>query len=213
MSGFEVVGAIAGVAGILTTTMDLYSAYKDIRGLPQAFLEVHDKIPLIINTLQLISTEALNATEDRRDIIVKVVKSCEEKAARLKLILEGLKLDGSKPFELERYVAVIRRWRKKGRVEDLLRKLLEDVRLLADNQTIHVVSEEHLKKLSEALDHLKTISPSAPDDMLETAAGTQVSHGGTGPQLNQFGENNTNNNNWGSGQFFAGGTHHHGPGK
>jgi hypothetical protein len=211
----EVIGVIAGAIGILSVTAEIYESIQEIRGLPQAFREVGDKIPLVIDTLKQVRAAARRAPEDRRAVITNIVSTCERRAKTLYLILGKLQPydESTALFDLDRYVSTIRSWGKKGRVEDLLKKILEDVTLLVQNHAVNSVGEEQIRKLSQALEHVSAVEPSAPDDMLEASGGIQISHGGTGDQYNQLGDGNVNNANHGAGNFHVGDIHHHGPGK
>ncbi|KLU91642.1 hypothetical protein MAPG_10160 [Magnaporthiopsis poae ATCC 64411] len=210
----EVIGAIASVIGILTATIHAYDKVQGVRDLPEAFLEVGDKLPLVITTLEKIKVDAGRLPSDAQDDINKVIGSCAEKARKLQLILAKLRLDGPKPFDLKSYVRVIkswgRMWGKNGRVEDLVKKIMDDVTLLAQSHAVSAVDQDLIANLKGAIENLDEVTPSAPDEMLEVPGGSGVSHGGIGDQFN-FGDNTRSNFNTGPGTFQLGGTYYNGP--
>lgn len=207
----EVIGAIASVIGILTATIHAYDKVQGVRDLPEAFLEVGDKLPLVIATLEKIKADAGRLPNDAQDDINKVIASCTEKARKLQLILAKLRLDGSKPFDLKSYVRIIkswgRMWGKNGRVEDLVKKIMDDVTLLVQSHAVNAVDQDLVTDLQEAIENLDQVTPSAPDEMLEVPGGSGVSHGGIGDQFN-FGDNTRSNFNTGPGTFQLGGTYY-----
>ncbi|KAL8285638.1 hypothetical protein RB597_002619 [Gaeumannomyces tritici] len=212
MSGAEaVIGTIASVVAICTSARDAYKSIQDMRDLPGIFREVEPKISIIIGTLETIQEEARIATAARLEEINKVVASCQTKVEKLSLISEKLKVDDSNSL-IDKYVSTVRRWGKKGRVEDLLKDLIQAMVLLATHRSVTTEREQQLSGLKQALTDLEETGQSIPDSMLE-AGGTNISIAGTGTQQNQIGNNNTLNSTGGGHVFgdVSGGTFHFAP--
>jgi hypothetical protein len=84
-----------------------------------------------------------------------------------------------------------------GRVEDLMKGILSDVKSLSENQVFQIA--EQIDKLQKAIDDLAKVIPSLTDSELEAESGNAY----------QTGDNNTQNNAFGDGdnvQFGSGGT-------
>ncbi|EJT74642.1 hypothetical protein GGTG_08482 [Gaeumannomyces tritici R3-111a-1] len=201
MSGAEaVIGTIASVVAVCTSARDGYKSIQDMRDLPVIFRQVEPKISIIIGTLETIQEEARTATIVRLEEINKVAASCQPKVDKLSLISEKLKVDDSNSL-IDKYVSIVRRWGKKGRVEDLLKDLIQAMVRLAAHCSVATAREQQLSLLKQALTDLEETGQSIPDSMLE-ARGTSISIAGTGTQQNQIGNNNTLNST-GGGHVFG----------
>ncbi|KAF3806885.1 hypothetical protein GCG54_00007135 [Colletotrichum gloeosporioides] len=191
MSGVEaVIGLIGGVIGLLEAANKAYATIKDMAGLPKAFQEVSQRIPLVLQILEHVKTNAGQAPRTTIDAITPVVTSCKGEAEMLKDILEGLASEDSK-WDLNRYVKMIKCKGKKGRVEDLMKKIIENVQILASDQTMKLATSQQLQELGLAVEGLKIIEPSAPDELLRQGETVTINYDGTGSQHNQIGNNNT----------------------
>ena len=199
MSGFEIVGLVAAVIGILDVTAKAYTNIQNIAGLPKAFQAVVQKLPLVIQTLQTVETHYANAPESSIKAARPVVETCKENAEKLKAILEALDPKDT-TWKPERYVIIIKCWGKKGRVEELKKEILEDVQCLAADQTMKTATADQLKGIAAAIEELALIEPSAPDRVFDKREDIIISHGGTGSQHNVLGDNNTTHT--GSGHLF-----------
>ncbi|KAL8417027.1 hypothetical protein RB596_007224 [Gaeumannomyces avenae] len=198
MSGAEIIGVIAGVIGILTAARDAYDSIQDIRGLPETFRQIPPKVDLAVATLDQIHRSGCSGSGAELNTVATLANQCSKNADRLGLVLRKLNLDKSTPFP-ERYVSIIQGWGKKGRVEDLLKNIMEDVMLLANHQMVSATSQGQIRKLEQAVEDLDKVDPSVPDHMLERR--TDVYVGGTGAQNNQI--HHTTNTYSGSSSSYA----------
>ncbi|KAL8295725.1 hypothetical protein RB597_009191 [Gaeumannomyces tritici] len=198
MSGAEIIGVIAGAIGILTAARDAYDSIQDIRGLPETFRQIPPKVDLAVATLDQIHRSGCSGSGAELNTVATLANQCSKNADRLGLVLRKLNLDKSTPFP-ERYVSIIQGWGKKGRVEDLLKNIMEDVMLLANHQMVAATSQGQIRKLEQAVEDLDKVDPSVPDHMLEGR--TDVYVGGTGAQNNQI--HHTTNTYSGSSSSYA----------
>ncbi|KAL8350991.1 hypothetical protein RB598_005988 [Gaeumannomyces tritici] len=198
MSGAEIIGVIAGAIGILTAARDAYDSIQDIRGLPETFRQIPPKVDLAVATLDQIHRSGCSGSGAELNTVATLANQCSKNADRLGLVLRKLNLDESTPFP-ERYVSIIQGWGKKGRVEDLLKNIMEDVMLLANHQMVAATSQGQIRKLEQAVEDLDKVDPSVPDHMLEGR--TDVYVGGTGAQNNQI--HHTTNTYSGSSSSYA----------
>ncbi|KAL8387325.1 hypothetical protein RB595_009988 [Gaeumannomyces hyphopodioides] len=198
MSGAEVIGVIASVIGILTAARDAYDSIQDIRGLPETFRQIPPKVDLAVATLDQIHRGGCTSSGAELNTVAALANQCSENAERLSLVLRKLNLDKSTPFR-ERYVSIIQGWGKKGRVEDLLKRIMEDVMLLANHKMVAATGQGQVRKLEQAVEDLDKAEPSVPDHMLERK--TDIYIGGTGAQNNQI--HHTTNTYSGSSSSYA----------
>lgn len=190
MSGIEIVGLVAGVIGILDVAATAYTNIQNIAGLPKAFQAVARKLPLVKQTLQTIENHLENASEPSIEAIIPVVRACKEKAEKLRAILEKLDPKDS-TWKPERYVTIIKFWGKKGRVEELMKRILEDVQYLAADQTMKAATADQLEGIAAAIEELALIEPSAPDMLFDRPKDIAITHDGTGSQNNVLGDSYT----------------------
>lgn len=190
MSGLEIFGAVAGVVGILDVAITTYNKIKDVAGLPEAFRKVGEKLPLTKHILDNVQLQASKATDQVDAALTPVIHSCRDNAEKLKTILERIDLnDGS--WSRNSYIKVIKAWGKKGRVEELMRKILEDVQFVAADRTMQAATAEQLVSLKDAIEELSRVNPSAPDELFDSHGSNIISYEGSGSQHNLVGDNNT----------------------
>jgi hypothetical protein len=202
MSGIEIVGLVAGVIGILDVALKAYTNIQNIRGLAKAFQEVAKRLPLVLRILKTIETQCANTSVSEEYIrqITPVVQGCKENAEKLKSILQ--KFDAKDAtWKPDRYLSIIKSWGKKGRVEEIMKRILEDVEFLAADRTMKGATADQLQGLEAAMRELSMIEPSAPDRLFETRDPINISHDGTGTQHNVLGDNNTSHT--GAGNIFG----------
>lgn len=126
------------------------------------------------------------------------VQACEEKAKKLDQLFQKV-LPPDDASRLDRYFKTARTLGKGGRVETLIKGMLEDVHLLAHNHGMKTVTVEQLDK---AIKDVSDIEPSIPESLFEGTAFTNNNYG-LGPMTNynvqgdQYSQTNT-----GSGKQF-----------
>ncbi|KAI8154036.1 hypothetical protein K4K49_009984 [Colletotrichum sp. SAR 10_70] len=211
----EVIGIVGSVVGILAGAELAYQKLQSIRGLPEAFAEVVLRVPLAQQILRDVEARSREASEDAAKALLPVVKSCKGNAETLKTTLERLDPGESTPawnLHVDRYISLIKSHGKKGRIEDLMKKVLQDIYTLASHHAIRSASSEQLDCLKEAIEKVGEVKKSVADELLEDSASVSISHGGQGPMLNQVGDYNTTWNNFGSGNINnVSGDAHFGP--
>ncbi|RYP06064.1 hypothetical protein DL765_009636 [Monosporascus sp. GIB2] len=202
MSGAEVISLISGIIGILDATVQVYSAITDASGLPGAFRDVAQRLPLVKETLRTASGRLNTNSPDERfyKTMRPIVDGCKDKAIRLEEIFRKVIPQADAP-RMERYFLAVRTLGKGSRVEMLMKGILEDVQLLAGNHVMKLATKSELGKLVEATKEVSAISPSLPAGTLDPG----INNFGSGPQNVNTG-NGTQNNNNGLGQQFIGGT-------
>ncbi|KAL1964900.1 hypothetical protein VTN77DRAFT_6253 [Rasamsonia byssochlamydoides] len=202
MSGAEIIGLISSVVAILDAVKTVYESLKDTRGLPQAFREVDQRLPLVQDILRTAERQINdgNPDEESCNAMKRAVELCRDKAERLETLFQKVALKSDASI-LERYRSAVRMLRKGNRVEVLMRGILEDVQLLAGDRAIKGATEAQVAKLGEAINDLSTISSSSslPDESSfhmydNSGSGPQIINSGTGIQ----------NNNTGSGYQITG---------
>ncbi|KAF3927389.1 hypothetical protein ABW21_db0205276 [Orbilia brochopaga] len=203
MSGAEIIGLIAGILGIAEVVGEIYRTAKDAESLPKAFSDVAQRLPLLQNTLKKAEDQlkARNLTTNEEKEIKPIIVACEENAKDLKRIFEAVvPLPGAS--RTERYCAAARALGKKGRVESLMKGMLERVQDLVNNHTIRAATEEQIKELSDAINAMAKLPPSVPDSVFDKSAPHNV-HWGSG-SINDHSGTGDINNHTGSGYFFNG---------
>ncbi|KHE79372.1 hypothetical protein GE21DRAFT_1276924 [Neurospora crassa] len=226
MSGLEVISIISNVISIIDAVCKVVSACKDVNGLPDAMREVRVRLPLVEDTLERIKEcMKMNGNKKSLDAMDEVLKACEEKATLLGTIFKAdLPPPSSRPSARKRFTtAAIMTLHvgKSRKVESLMRGILDDIRLLADNRALdacdnaarHQVRESAALAIRTNLDFSGSGTPTVPymDDRPLSPASTtstrsdilKYSNIGSGMQCIHLG-NGTQNNNNGQGFFGSG---------
>ncbi|KAK2738662.1 hypothetical protein CKAH01_07352 [Colletotrichum kahawae] len=200
----EVIGIVGSVVGILAGAELAYQKLRSIKGLPEAFAEVALRVPLAQQILRDVEARSQEASEEAANAVLPIVKSCKGNAETLRTTLEKLSPGESTSawnLHVDRYISLIKSRGKKGRVEDLMKKILEDIYTLASHRSINAASSEQLDSLKEAIEKVGEVKNSVPDELLEDGTRVSISHGGQGPMLNQVGDYTTTWNSFGSGNI------------
>jgi hypothetical protein len=131
MPGAEVIavlGVISSIVSIVDGTKQVYDAAASAEGLPEAFREVADRLPIITNILdaskQYIKDK--DVSEDSCKGVRHVVEACQEKAKKLDDLFHKV-IPGDSASRRERYFSAIRTLGKGNEVEKLMKGMLEDV--------------------------------------------------------------------------------------
>lgn len=183
MSGVEVVGLIGATIGIIQAIGKIYQAIKDRKGLPGAFEEISNKLPLLENTLELTKSYAEEANVDLDESIQSTVKGCQDRATKLKKIFEEIrdaKISKSKPI-MKWYRLIVIPQGKNYRVEDLMKNMMIDVQSLSNNQVFKAATRTQIEELQKAIEELAQVEPSIPDDLFKSPASSGINVYGDGP--------------------------------
>jgi hypothetical protein len=175
--------------------------------LPDAFRIVLEKVTLVTDTLAKVEGHVRTSDQsvEARRIIWKDVEDCMEKSLSLRTLFRRVipKADIARP---ERYRVAVNDLGKEGRVEILMKGVLEDVYHLAgkceignEAQTIKVIDEARTRELVDAIEQMSTIPSSLP----KRGSGNSINNYGSGT-LNANSGRGTQNNNTGNGKQFIG---------
>lgn len=209
MSGAEVLGIISAVISIVEATIKVYNAAKDETGLPPNFKIAATKLPLVSKLLEDAERYVdAEADETLTATFTPVLTDCKEKATKLQQIFEKvMPADGDS--RIDRYRKAARTIGKGGRVETLIKGILENLQLLTARFP-KAVSLRSQKSLTEAIEEVSGLEPSLPDGFENPSAYT---HYGSGSQSvntgsgSQYNNTSTGNQNHGQGQQYIGTNH------
>lgn len=187
MSGAEVISLISAIITVIDFAKKAADQLKDANNLPEAFRQVNDRLPILVNTLKTIEDNLSNddVYQDQYREMMEIIAKSQDKADDLREILESVAAadDDSK---LQRYRKVIRRLGKESRVEELTKEIGEDIRVLAQFKAVSMgaSAQEQLDSLLEALKELAAVESSMPDS---ASSSLYNSHTGSGHINNQYG--------------------------
>ncbi|KAJ3951646.1 hypothetical protein N0V92_011935 [Colletotrichum tropicale] len=203
----DILALVGTVVGLLTAAEGAYDKIKEIRGLPQAFAEISLRLPLAREILDKVDKKYANLPLSKVGAIAPVIEDCRNNAESLKTILQKLQpKDSASSWSniVNRYTSIIKSMGKKERVEDLIKKILQDTQQLANNEAIKAATSEELEKLENAIKHMNMVEKSVSDEALEDGKGVSIT--GTGPQNFQVGDNNKLYTHSGSGHVIENAT-------
>lgn len=139
MSGAEfiaVAGVISSIIAIADGIKQVVDAVSQAKGLPRAFHQASNQLPLVSSILE---ATVRNFTKDDVSGIEKsvalVVDSCQEKWTVLDDLFKKVIPKENSP-RVERYFKAARTLGKGGKVERLMKEILEDIQLLASIKTM-----------------------------------------------------------------------------
>ncbi|KAH6714431.1 hypothetical protein BKA61DRAFT_605258 [Leptodontidium sp. MPI-SDFR-AT-0119] len=204
-----VLGIISSIISIIDATNQVYEAVKDEAGLPTNFKKSATKLPLISKVLE----DAERYVNSAADVSIKAaftptLEDCEAQATQLQeLFKKVMPEEGDSRWA--RYVKAARTIGKGGRVESLVRGILQDLQLLA-TRFPEVTTPRGKDQLAKAIEEVAEMEPSLPDDGFEQMPA--YAHYGSGAQNNNIGGGTQNNNNSTGNQNIGGqmyiGTNH-----
>jgi hypothetical protein len=215
MSGAEFI-AVAGVISSIITIVDgikqVVDAASEVEGLPKAFRQASNKLPLVSDILEATkhSFEADDVSSVEKSVTL-VVNDCKEKWKTLNDLFDKV-IPEEEASRLERYYMAVKTLGKGGKVESLMKGILEDIQLLATIKTmttknvekviktVTVVQEE---KVGMAITDVAAWPSSVPDDIFQEGTYTFNNYG-TGQYIAQ---DNAEQNVFGgeSRQYHSGG--------
>lgn len=210
MSGAEILGVISAVISIVDATIKVYNAAKDEAGLPPNFKTVAVQLPLVSRLLEDAERHVQGKADDETlaAAFTPVLADCRDKTALLQEVFNKvIPTDGDS--RMERYWKAARTIGKGGRVETLMKHVLDNLQLLTA-QFPEATSPRGQANLAEAIEEVKELEPSLPDGFEDTPAfahygsGVQNVNTGTGSQYNN---NSTGNQNNGPGIQYIGTNH------
>ncbi|KAF2809426.1 uncharacterized protein BDZ99DRAFT_463229 [Mytilinidion resinicola] len=194
MSGFEILGLIAAIISIAETTAAVYEAIKDLHGLPEAFKEVNQRLPLVEQTLLDAKTQTKNVKGDEAKALESLLTGSKSKAEQLLGIFKKIAKSADSSVVTVYKIAVLKIG-KKGRVETLMQDILKDLQIMTTYQVFKTAVEQHVDPLKVAEEDLaKTAeqNPSLPDSEFDEKPSTGMNHFGQGDQYAAFGSSKLN---------------------
>ncbi|KAK8875012.1 small s protein [Apiospora arundinis] len=196
MSGAEaiaVLGIISSVIAIIDGAKKIYDGATNSAGLPEAFRDVNERLPIVCNILESANRYIQDGSVEAStcEAIKPLIARCEERAKTLEGIFRRvIPPDDASP--LERYYRTAKALGKGCRVETLMRGLLEDVLLLVSSHGLEGAMAHQLDQLQESIQAMSAVEPSIPDSEFQNSAITN----------NQFGNGPMTNNNVTGNQKF-----------
>ncbi|EPS35679.1 hypothetical protein H072_10928 [Dactylellina haptotyla CBS 200.50] len=197
MSGAEfiaVTAVIASIIGIVDGISKVVDAAVDAEGLPKVFRRAASKLPTISRIL-----DATRANLDKQDAleveqsIKSTIDDCAENWQKLKGLFDKVVTNDKTP-PLERYYKAVKTLGKGGKVETLMKEILESVQLLASFKILTSANGEELVKTNLDKDNLDKViadvagwESSVPDHIFEEG-GYNMTVSGSGHAVAQ-GEN------------------------
>jgi alkaline phosphatase len=204
-----VLSIISSIISIIDATNQVYEAVKDEAGLPTNFKKSATKLPLISKLLEDAERYVNNEADDSvKAAFTPTLKDCKVQAADLQELFEKV-MPEEGDSRWDRYVKAARTIGKGGRVETLIKGILDDLQLLA-TKFPEVTTPRGKDQLAKAIEEVTKMESSLPDGFEQMPAyahygsGAQNINSGSGIQHNNSG---TGHQNSGSGQQYIGTNH------
>jgi hypothetical protein len=204
-----VLGIISSIISIIDATNQVYEAVKDETGLPTNFKKSATKLPLISKLLED-AERYINGAADKstKAAFAPTLMGCEVQATQLQeLFKKVMPEEGDSRWD--RYVKAARTIGKGGRIETLMKGILDDLQLLT-TKFPEVTTPRGKEQLAKALEEVTKMDPSLLEGFEQTPA---YAHYGSGVQNINNGDGTQNNNNStgnqinGAGQMYIGTNH------
>ena len=213
MSGAEaitIVGLISSIITIIETSKKLYDASHDAKGLHEAFRDVAQNIPLVLDILrdcQAIQQQVDKDRETTTDAAHKleleessaatktVMADCHKKAKALESIFEKVMPgDGAKKRERYKKAAKSMKPGRAKKVVDLMASIMTKLQTLQTSRFFKDQLEKRDVDIKAELDKLSQLGPSLQEDegtFRHSGSGAQNVNTGKGSQYNynQSGKN------------------------
>ncbi|KAF6812719.1 hypothetical protein CSOJ01_05015 [Colletotrichum sojae] len=174
----------ASTITVIQSILAVYDTIQHIKGLPKAFKEVGQSLPLVRETLEL-ARDVLD-TDNPDDAVKTAIRpaliDCKKRANTIKEIFDEIdknknqKKDGK---DAKDWSAFVRFYRKKiaplgkaHKVEALMQDILKKLKVLAIHQIFKSYAEfqSQVEKLEKAIKALSEVEPSLPDSDFDGAA-------------------------------------------
>ncbi|KAK3948660.1 hypothetical protein QBC32DRAFT_351063 [Pseudoneurospora amorphoporcata] len=152
MSGLEILGAISSVIAILEAGARIIEACQDANGIPSSIRDAHARLPLVIETLRLVDNDVSSGGSDTNRGMEKVLKACKKKAISLERIFRACIPPGASRSSLcRRIVTATRMSLRVGKTKYLMKGILEDIQLLADNRALSDSTRHQIRQSTESM--------------------------------------------------------------
>ncbi len=147
MSGAEfvrVAGVISSIIAIVDGIKQIVDAAAEAEGLPKAFRQASIKLPIISDILEAakhnFDTDNISSVEKS---VTLVFNGCQDKWNTLNGLFEKV-IPKDKASRVERYYSAVKTLGKGGKVESLIKGMLEDIQLLASIKTMTMSKAERV---------------------------------------------------------------------
>ncbi|KAH6714488.1 hypothetical protein BKA61DRAFT_446978, partial [Leptodontidium sp. MPI-SDFR-AT-0119] len=183
MSGIKAAGLaldiISNIISDIDATNQVYEGIKDEAELPTNFKKSATKLHLI-STLLEDAKRYLNAADAATETaFTPTLENCEAQATQLKKLFEKVILEEGET-RWDRYMKAAWTIGKRGRVENLVGGILDDLQALA-TRFPEVTTPRTKKQLAKAVEEVTEMEPSLPDGFEQMPA---YAHYGSGAQNN-----------------------------
>jgi hypothetical protein len=216
MSGAEfvaVAGVISSIIAIIDGIKQVVDAAAEAEGLPKAFRQASTKLPMISDILeaakQNFDIDNISGVEKS---VTLVIDGCQDKWNTLNDLFEKV-VPEDKASRVERYYNAVKTLGKGGKVESLMKGMLEDIQLLASVKTmttskaervIQTVTAAQREKVAKAITDIEAWPPSVPEEVFQEGSYTNNNYG-AGQQYIAQGGAEQNNFQGNSRQYHSGG--------
>jgi hypothetical protein len=194
MSGAEfiaVTSVISSIIAIVDGIKQVVDAASEVEGLPKAFRQASNKLLLISDILDATTRnfETDNVSGVEKSVTL-VVNGCKNKWKTLKDLFDKV-IPEEEASRVERYYRAVKTLGKGGKVESLMKGMLEDIQLLANIKTITTTNIEkdistataaQEEKVAKAIKDVAAWQSSVPDDVFQEEAYT-FNNVGTGQYI------------------------------
>jgi len=215
MSGAEfiaVAGLVSSIIAIVDGIKQVVDAASEVEGLPKAFRQASNKLPLIGDILEATkhNFEASNVARVEKSVAL-VINDCKDKWKTLNELFEKI-LPEEGATRMERYYTAVKVLGKAGKVESLMKGMLEDVQLLTAIKTMTMTQVEKVvrtvtaaqeEKVAKAIVAVEAWQNSVPDSEFQEGTYTNINYG-TGQYIAQ-GDAEQNNFQGEARQYHSGG--------
>ena len=208
MSGVEVFALVVNIISVAETIAQVYSAIKDLHGLPDAFREVNKRLPLVEQTLGDVKSQTANIkSAEEAKAMLTLLKSSQGKIKELETIFNEIAKNSKDNFMVSVYKSVIAKLGKKGRVETLMDGILKDLGVLVAHHVFQTSTQKHVEDLDKARKELAKVTPSLADSEFDEKGSNATQINGR-DQFNTWGDNAKNifGNNFEAGRDQSFGT-------
>lgn len=194
MSGAEVLGIISSTISIIDAIVQICGAIRDASGLPPAFRNVLQQMPLLKGTLKAAQQGMENgASEGSHDTLKRTLEGCQTKVNSLEKLFQAVIVQPG-ASRTTRYTSAIRSFGKEHRVEELMDSISIDMQILTANHAFQTVKTSQIQGLVTGMrDAMNSFSSPC----------CSITNYGTGPQSIHSSTGDLNFNN-GSGSQFNG---------
>lgn len=156
MSGLEVLSVISSIISIVDAIVNISESCKDVDGMPSSMRDAHARLPLVTATLDLIKNDGgSNWDPNSRRAMEKVLKACEKKATRLsKMFRASIPPELPKQSFRKRFTnaaLMTIRVHRSRKIDSLMKGILEDIQLLADNRALSDATRYRIRESTEAI--------------------------------------------------------------